>query len=145
MDNDSMAMISNELNQMKSNSIYEKLHHLRRVCRLLSSASHNINEAYKYSIPLIIVNDFLQILINWYWILRILLEPKIRFFHLIPPLCWSLLNFHHVVTLSATCHYATDEVRWRLFCTEKCIHFSAFYDKISGKKFSWSFAMHGFS
>lgn len=104
-----------EPNQNKSDSIYEKLHHLRRVCRLLSSANRNINEAFKYSIPLIIVNDFLQILINWYWILRILLRPDIRVFHLIPPLFWSMLNFNHVVSLSAACHYATDEASFLRF------------------------------
>lgn len=93
-----------------SDSIYEKLHHLRRVCRLLSSANHNINEAFQFSIPLIIVNDFLQILINWFWILRILLRSNIRLFHLIPPLFWTIINFIHVVSLSATCHHATEEV-----------------------------------
>lgn len=91
-------------------SIYEKLHHLRRVCRLLSSANHNINEAFQFSIPLIIVNDFLQILINWFWILRILLRSNIRLFHLIPPLFWTIINFIHVVSLSATCHQTTEEV-----------------------------------
>lgn len=107
--------VLSEPNQNKSDSIYEKLHHLRRVCRLLSSANRNINEAFKYSIPLIIVNDFLQILINWYWILRILLRPDIRVFHLIPPLFWSMLNFNHVVSLSAACHYATDEASFLRF------------------------------
>lgn len=93
-----------------SHSIYEKLHHMRRACRLLSSANHNINEAFQFSIPLIIVNDFLQILINWFWILRILLRSNIRLFHLIPPLFWTIINFIHVVSLSATCHQTTEEV-----------------------------------
>lgn len=98
-----------------SESIYEKLHHLRRVCRLLSSANHNINEAFQFSIPLIIVNDFLQILINWFWILRILLKSNIRLFYLIPPLSWTIVNFIHVVSLSATCHHTTEEVTFSMF------------------------------
>lgn len=110
MDNASVTMVN------QSDSIYEKLHNLRRVCRLLSSANHNVNEAFQFSIPLIIVNDFLQILINWFWILRILLRPNIRMFYLIPPLFWTLVNFIHVVSLSATCHHATEEVSFRVFC-----------------------------
>lgn len=107
MDNTTVTMDN------QSDSIYEKLHHLRRVCRLLSSANHNINETFQFSIPLIIVNDFLQILINWFWILRILLRPKIRIFHLVPPLFWTMINFIHVVSLSATCHHATEEVNYQ--------------------------------
>lgn len=148
LDNAVSATVINESKQNKSDSVYEKLHHLRRVCRLLSSANHNINEAFKYSIPLIIVNDFLQILINWYWILRILLRigyHEFRIYRLIPPLFWSLMNFKHVVLLSATCHYATDEVsfgfRLRIFFTMLiCV-----FNEISGKKFGRSSAKHGFS
>lgn len=132
-----------------SDSIYEKLHHLRRVCRLLSSANHNVNEAFQFSIPLIIVNDFLQILINWFWILRILLRPKIRLFHLVPPLFWTLVNFIHVVSLSATCHRATEAVSFFRCSTLKAIaepcKYTDFYVQIPGKKCGRSSAKHRFS
>lgn len=110
LDNYSVTMISNKRNENRFDLIYEKLHHLRRVCRLLSSANHNINEAFQFSMPLIIANDFLQVIINWYWILRVLLQPNIRLFKLIPPLSWTLMNFAHIVSISAACHHATEEV-----------------------------------
>lgn len=94
----------------KSGSIYEKLRDLRRVCRSLSSANYCINEMFQWSIPLIIINDFLHILINAYWILRLLLEPKARAFRLIPPSFWMFINLNHVISLSAVCHRATHEV-----------------------------------
>lgn len=101
---------SHHNNRNKSGSIYEKLHHLRRVCRLLSSSNHNINEAFQYSILLIIINDFLHILINSFWTIRILLRPNIRYFYMIPPLLWASVNFNHIISLSAACHHATEEV-----------------------------------
>lgn len=110
LDTDPVTLISSHRNGNQLDSVYERLHHLRRVCRLLSSANHNMNEAFQYSIPLIIVNDFLQILINWYWILRILLQSNIRIYFLIPPLFWTLMNFTHVISLSASCHHATEQV-----------------------------------
>lgn len=102
--------VRNLLYKSKSCSIYEKMFDVRRVCRLLSSANNNINEMFQYSIPLIIVNDFLLILINSYWVLRILLKPNVRIFFLFPPLFWAFLNFSHVVSLANVCHYATQEV-----------------------------------
>lgn len=110
LDKYSMTLATDKRNENRYDLIYEKLHHLRRVCRLLSSANHNINEAFQFSIPLIIANDFLQLIINSFWILRILLEPSTRQFYLIPPLSWSVMNFTHIVSLAAACHHATEEV-----------------------------------
>lgn len=102
--------VRNLLHKYKSGSIYEKVRDIRQVCRLLSSANNNINEMFQYSIPLIIVHDFLLILINSYWILRILIKPNVRIFFLFPPLFWNFLNFCHVVSLANVCHHATEEV-----------------------------------
>lgn len=97
----------------KTKRTYEKLADLRRVCRLLSSANYSINEMFQWSIPTIIVNDFLHILVNSYWVLRIFLENKHPFHYLIPPLLWTGLNFNHLISLSAVCHHATEEVSSR--------------------------------
>lgn len=105
-----MENIRNIFHTYKCCSIYEKLRDVRRVCRLLNSANDNINEMFQSSFPLIIVNDFLQILINSYWVLRILLNPHVKIFYLIPPLFWTFLNFNHVVSLANVCHHATEEV-----------------------------------
>lgn len=110
IDNDPVTIVLYQRNRKKSDVIHEKIHYLRRICRLLSSANHNLNETFQWSMPLIIVNDFLQILINWFWILRLLLRPNIRVFLLIPPSFWTTMNFVHVVSISAICHYATEEV-----------------------------------
>lgn len=94
----------------KTGRIYEKLNDLRRLCRLLSSANQNINEMFQYSIPLMIVNDFFQLLTNCFWTLRILFENKSPFEHAISPLFWAVLNLNHFITLSACTHHATQEV-----------------------------------
>lgn len=94
----------------KSGRIYEKLNDLRRVCRLLGSANQSINDMFQYSIPLIIVNDFSQLLTNCFWVLRIFLENKSPLEHAIPPLLWAVWNFHHFISLSTCAHYAAQEV-----------------------------------
>lgn len=99
----------------KTGRIYEKLADLRRVCRLLSSANYSINEMFQWSIPIIIVNDFLHILVNSYWVLTIFLQNKGPLYHLLPPLLWTFLNFNHLISLSAVCHHATEEVKLTLY------------------------------
>lgn len=94
----------------KSGRTYEKLFDLRRVCRLLSSANRSINEMFQLSIPAIIFNDFVHILLNSYWTLRIFLEHKTPLYYVVSPLLWAFLNFIRVFALSAACHHATDEV-----------------------------------
>lgn len=89
---------------------YEKLTDLRRACRLLSSANHDINAMFLCSIPLIITNDFLSILVNLYWTLRILLDKDTPTSYLIAPLVWTFLNFNHIISLSTACHHTTHEV-----------------------------------
>lgn len=101
--------------QHKSAHIHEKLSDLRRVCRLLSSANRCINEMFQFSIPLIIVNDFLQILVNCFWVLRIFLADDSSLNYLIAPLFWAFLNFNHVLTISAVCDHASKEVIFNLF------------------------------
>lgn len=91
----------------KTGSIYDRINHLRRVCRLLSSANQCINEMFQWSIPLIIANDFLQIIINFFWIMRVILFKPKKF--LILPLLWTLLNLNHVFSISSACHRATEE------------------------------------
>lgn len=97
------------IQKYQTGRLYDKLFDLRRVCRLLNSANNAINEMFLWSIPLIIVNDFLHILINSYWTLRIFLKNG-AFFHMIPPSLWTFSNFNHVISLAAVCHHATDEV-----------------------------------
>lgn len=94
----------------KNRRNYEKLADLRRICRLLSSANRSINDMFKWSIPTIIVNDFLHILVNCYWTMRIFLENRAPLYYLVPPLLWTFLNINHLISLSAVCHYATEEV-----------------------------------
>lgn len=93
----------------KTGSIYDRINHLRRVCRLLSSANQCINEMFQWSIPLIVANDFLQIIINSFWIIRVIVLFKPKKF-LILPLLWTLLNLNHVFSISSACHHATYEV-----------------------------------
>lgn len=106
-----LANVHNQFRRLhKSQSIYEKLRDLRRVCRLLGSANNNLNYMFQNSIPLIIVNDFLHILINSYWVLRIIIESDTKICYLLPPLLWTFLNFNHVISLASVCHHATEEV-----------------------------------
>lgn len=95
----------------KNGRPYEKLSDLRRVCRLLSSANHSINIMFQWSIPTIIMNDFIHILVNSYWTLRIILENKAPLYQLLPPFLWTILNFNHLISLSAVCHHATEEAQ----------------------------------
>lgn len=94
----------------KSRRIYEKLNDLRRVCRLLSSANQSINEMFQFSIPMIIVNDFMQLLINLFWSLRIFLENKEPKHFAVAPFLAAILNFHHFISIATVCHHATKEV-----------------------------------
>lgn len=103
----------------KTGDIHEKLADLKRICHLLSSANQSINEMFKWSIPLIIVNDFLQTIINSYWVLRILFSTD-SIDRLVAPLLWTLLNLNHFISLASVCHSATVQVNFAfldlLFC-----------------------------
>lgn len=93
-----------------STSDHEQLLDLQRVCRLLSEVNRCVNEMFRWSIPLIVVNGFVHIIVNSYWILRIILSTKAPFKFLITPLLWTFLNLNNVIWLSSVCHFATKEV-----------------------------------
>lgn len=93
-----------------STSDHEQLFDLQKICRLLSEANRCVNEMFRWSIPLVVVNDFVHIIVNFYWILRVILSRKAPFKFLITPLLWSFLNLNNVIWLSSVCHFATKEV-----------------------------------
>lgn len=94
-----------------SKVVYQKLVDLRRVYRLISSASQNINHMFQWSISSNITNDVLHILINSYWILRLLIEGYKGIAYMIIPGLWTLVNINHLISLSSLCHHASSEVK----------------------------------
>lgn len=113
--NQSLSGNSNDdgqINHYTSKVAYQKLVDLRRVYRLISSASRNINHMFQWSIPLNISNDVLHILINSYWILHLLLiEGNKGIAYMICPGLWILVNINHLISLSSLCHQASNEVK----------------------------------
>lgn len=102
--------VCTQIQTNQTTCIYDRLLDLRRVCRLMSSANQNINQMFQWSIALIVVNDFVHIMVNLYWILRIILSPKAPIIFAVPPLLWTILNIKQVVSLSSACHYTIKEV-----------------------------------
>lgn len=97
----------------KKRGIYEKIVDLRRVCRLISSANRKLNEAFKFSLPMLIVNDFLHIMVNSYWFLVILLSKKESdSLSLIGVFFWTVMNLNHLISLSSVCHHAAQVVEY---------------------------------
>lgn len=94
-----------------SRDVYQKLVDLRRVYRLISSASRNINQIFQWSIPIIISNDVLHMLINMYWILRLIIQKEKSAFYLVVPSLWTAINLNHLLSLSSLCHHASEEVK----------------------------------
>lgn len=99
-----------QINHYSSKVVHQKLVDLRRVYRLMSSASQNINHMFQWSIPANISNDVLHILINSYWILRLTIEGGKSITYLIIPGLWTLANINHLISLSSVCHNASSEV-----------------------------------
>lgn len=97
-------------NHYTSKVVYQKLVDLRRVYRLISSASQNIDDMFQWSIPANLSNDVLHILINSFWILRLLIKQDKGIAYIIIPAFWTLVNINHIVSLSSVCHHASDEV-----------------------------------
>lgn len=119
----------------KSTCIFQQMINLRRVCRLLSEANRNINEMFQFSIPLIVVNDFIHIMVNSYWILRIIFSTKAPFQFLVPPMLWTVLNLKHIFLLSSVCYYTTIEVRGNTTivvsnCHDNNKYFLVFYQNV---------------
>lgn len=104
-----MLKVCTTFQKCKTGHIFDKLNDLQRVCRLLGSANQSINKMFQWSIPLIIINDLLQTLVNCYWILRILFSNESNKYF-VAPLLWTFLNFNHFISLSSACHYAAAEV-----------------------------------
>lgn len=114
IDDDLQQTLTNDctiLKKTKSTCIFQQLINLRRVCRLLSEANRNVNEMFQLSIPLIVINNLIHIMVNSYWILRIIFSTKAPFQFLVPPMLWTFLNLKHIFLLSSVCFYATIEVR----------------------------------
>lgn len=99
-----------QFNHYTPKVVYQKLVDLRRVYRLISSASQNINHMFQWSIPANISNDVFHILINSYWILRLIIEGDKGIAYMIIPGLWTLVNINHLISLSSLCHQASNEV-----------------------------------
>lgn len=97
-------------NKYMSRGAYEKLIDLRRVYRLMSSASENINQMFQWSIPFNISNDFFHILIESYWILRIIIEQTKSPVYVVAPILLAIMNLNHILSFSYHCHRASEEV-----------------------------------
>lgn len=94
----------------KTKSIYEQINDLRKVCRSLNSVNQNINEIFKWSAPLIVLSDFINLLNNLCWNLALFYRGDTPVYYLIPPSLWIALNCSHVIMISAVCHRASKEV-----------------------------------
>lgn len=98
----------------KSKCIEEKITDLRRVFRLMASVNRSLNQIFKWSIPLIIVNDFLHIMVNSYWFLVILLFQADSLIYLIGLFAWTSINAYHLLSLSSACQHAVQEVSFNV-------------------------------
>lgn len=99
-----------QINHYTSKIVYQKLVDLRRVYRLISSASQNVNHMFQWSIPANISNDVLHILMNSYWILRLLIRGDRNVAYVLVPGLWTLVNINHLISLASLCHHASNEV-----------------------------------
>lgn len=94
----------------KSKCIYEKIRDLRQVFRLIYSANRSLNQMFRLSMPMIILNDFLHIMVNSYWFLMILLFKADSSIYLIGLSAWSLTIMNNLISLSEACHRTVKEV-----------------------------------
>lgn len=97
------------ITRRKCNS-YEKLNDIRRICRFLGSVSRNINGMFQISLPILIANDFLDILDNLFWNLTAILSGGSPFYISLLSVCWPIMNFFHITSISNACHQATEQV-----------------------------------
>lgn len=69
-----------------------------------------VNERFRWSTILMIGNDFISLLSNFYWMLICMLHYSMcRDMSITACFLWSLLNILHIFLLCGTCHKTVDE------------------------------------
>lgn len=114
------------IEKYKSRCIYEKITDLKQVFRLLHSTNRSLNQMFKWSMPLIILNNFFQIMVNSYWFLMIIFFNADLPIYLIGLCAWLAINMNHLISLSSACHHAAQEVNTILTKFQYSIELSIF-------------------
>lgn len=89
--------------------VVNQLKHIQRVHRLLYESNKILCRAFRWSMLLNVCNDFVNILINYYWFTTNLItgDSKVQ---LVGAFSWSSINIILLVSLSNACEIASHEV-----------------------------------
>ncbi|XP_055305768.1 putative gustatory receptor 2a [Sitodiplosis mosellana] len=88
--------------------VMNKLKHLQRTQRLMVEANKTLRHLFSWSMLLNVANDFLNVLINFYWLILNIIDVDSKL-QLIGVMSWGFFNIAMLILVSKACHFACYE------------------------------------
>lgn len=102
---------SHQATSIEKSSLAGKLHDLSEIYQLLFECNELVNNLFQWSTPIGVAIGFTCILINLYWTLLWLLQPRLSLLLLtLPAFTGTIYHFSYIVLMSNECHYTVEEV-----------------------------------
>lgn len=86
-----------------------ELYSMRRVCTLLYTASHTINNLFRWTLPLCIFSDFIHFLFDVFHVLDVLMANQSNWVTLITPIIRILMVGFHIIFFLSDCNDCEEE------------------------------------
>ena len=107
----SRQAISYSLVNSKEGTAINQLCAMRKLYHRLWEISNLINECFKWTLLVNIVNDFLSMVANFFWLFTWFADPiPEEALGIVPNIFLSVINVIHIVLIAHNCHFAVLEV-----------------------------------
>lgn len=104
--------IDEQSTEVEKYLIFKNLIHLRQTYIFLYDATEIVNDLFRWSVPLMVAKDFIDLLICVYWSFLWILYPSLISLHLtVVAMAVIAMHVFHIVSISNDCHYTVEEVR----------------------------------